>query len=108
MASEAPMVPLEGDGAALDQLLTSRNDYSELFSIVPTTATDCQGLEKTAYQCNYCGNCYGRVDHARRHCQSRELISRPHPLASVAYLQRSDVEGKAFRCSQCSRSFNRK
>ena len=72
MTSEAPSAPVEGDGAALDQMLISRNDYSDLFSILPTGATESQGQEKTVYQCNCCGNRYGRLDHVRRHCQSRE------------------------------------
>ena len=77
MEPETSRASVEGEGAALDQLLTSRSDYSALFSILPTGATDSQGFEKTAYQCNYCGNRYGRVDHAKRHCQSRECSVGP-------------------------------
>ena len=74
MASETPSAPVEGDGAVLDQLLMSSNGYSDLFSVLPAGATDSQGQEKTVYHCNCCGNRYGRVDHARRHCRSRESV----------------------------------
>ena len=74
MVSETPSTPVVDDGAVLDQLLVSSNSYSDLFSVLPAGAIDPQGQEKTVYQCNCCGNRYGRVDHAKRHCRSRESV----------------------------------
>ena len=74
MGSERLSAPVEDDGAVLDQLPVSSNSYSDLFSVLPAGTIDPRGQEKTVYQCNCCGNRYGRVDHARRHCRSRESV----------------------------------
>lgn len=53
----------------------------EIFSYLISTSTDDHsvtgGQTKELYQCRPCGKQFGRLDHVKRHCRSREFSGYP-------------------------------
>lgn len=75
---ELPYKPLEQSfvsGLASNTESSIHSD--ELFSCFISTLTDSQsnsGVQiKESYQCRRCGKHFGRLDHVKRHCRSREF-----------------------------------
>lgn len=75
---ELPYLPLEQSFVAGQASNTENSTHSdELFSCFISTLTDSQsnsGVQiKESYQCRRCGKHFGRLDHVKRHCRSREF-----------------------------------
>lgn len=103
MGSKKSLVQTDADSASMNSQSIPEDDYSSFFSVVLDGATDSRGEEETLYECRRCGNRYGRVDHIKRHYQSRECRLSVH-LSAVAYQDqtRMDVHSVALNVRRAS------